>query len=352
MKSFVPGFIERQPIPQNLVRTIRLLGEYKGREEMFKRQSPQALETLRQAALILSTESSNRIEGVTAPRDRIVKLVGRKAKPRDRSEQEIAGYRDVLSTMHARHADMKFGVGLVLQLHRDLFKFTTENGGRWKSVSNEIAQVRADGTKTVRFKPVAAHLTEEAMRTLHERFARLWESGEVEPLLLIPAYVLDFLCIHPFRDGNGRMARLLSLLLLYQAGYEVGRFISLELMVEDSKDGYYDSLYQCSQGWHESKHPLLPWWEYFLGVMLLAAYREFEKRTEVLRAARGAKTALVLDAIARLANGFRMVELERVCPNVTRDMIRVVLNKLKKEKRIHCVGFGAAAVWNKRPKKG
>jgi Fic family protein len=332
MKSFVPGFIERQPIPQNLLRTIRLLGEYKGREEMFKRQPPQALETLRQAALILSTESSNRIEGVTAPPDRIVKLVGRKAKPRDRSEQEIAGYRDVLSTIHARHAEMKFGVGLVLQLHRDLFKFTTENSGRWKSVSNEIAQVRADGTKTVRFKPVGAHLTEEAMRALHERFARLWESGEVEPLLL--------------------MARLLSLLLLYQAGYEVGRFMSLELMVENSKDGYYDSLYQCSQGWHESKHPLLPWWEYFLGVMLLAAYREFEKGTGVLRAARGAKTALVLDAIARLPHGFRMVELERMCPNVTRDMIRVVLNKLKKEKKIYCVGFGAGAVWKKRSKGG
>ena len=144
MNSFAPGFIERQPIPQNLLRTIRLLGEFKGKEEMFKKQSPQALETLRQAAVILSTESSNRIEGVTAPHERIVQLVAKKTKPRDRSEQEIAGYRDVLNTIHTSHAHMPFGVGLVLQLHRDLFEFTTERGGQWKSSSNEIAELRAE----------------------------------------------------------------------------------------------------------------------------------------------------------------------------------------------------------------
>jgi Fic family protein len=347
MNSFAPGFIERQPIPQNLLRTIRLLGEFKGKEEMFKKQSPQALETLRQAAVILSTESSNRIEGVTAPHERIVQLVAKKTKPRDRSEQEIAGYRDVLNTIHTSHAHMPFTVGLVLQLHRDLFKFTTERGGQWKSSSNEIAELRADGTKFVRFTPVAPHLTEDAMRSLHDRFRGLWEGNQTEPLLLIPAFVLDFLCIHPFRDGNGRMARLLSLLLLYQAGYEVGRFISLELIVEETKQGYYDSLYNSSQDWHDAKHSLLPWWEYFLGVMLLTAYREFEKRTGILTTTRGAKTAMVLDAIGRLPDGFKMVDLERVCPNVTRDMIRVVLNGLKKEKKIYCEGFGGAAIWKK-----
>jgi len=162
------------------------------------------------------------------------------------SEQEIAGYRDVLKTIHTSHAHMPFSVGLVQQLHRDLFKFTNEQGGHWKSSSNEIAELRPDGTKFVRFVPVAAHLAEDAMRSLHDRFRELWEENQVDPLMLIPAYVLDFLCIHPFRDGNGRMARLLSLLLLYQAGYEVGRFISLELIVEQTKQGYYDSLYQSS----------------------------------------------------------------------------------------------------------
>jgi Fic family protein len=349
MNSFATGFIERQPIPQNLLRTIRLLGEFKGKEEMFKKQSPQALATLRQTAIIQSTESSNRIEGINAPRERIVQLVARKTKPRDRSEQEIAGYRDVLNTIHTNHAHMPFGVGLVLQLHRDLFKFTTEQGGHWKSSANEIAELRPDSTKFVRFAPVAPHLTEDAMRSLHDRFRELSEGNRIEPLVLIPAYVLDFLCVHPFRDGNGRMARLLSLLLLYQAGYEVGRFISFELIVEETKQGYYDSLYQSSQDWHEAKHSLLPWWEYFLGVMLLAAYREFEKRTGLLTTARGAKTAMVTDAIARLPDGFKMVDLERACPNVTRDMVRVVLNRLKTDKKIHCEGFGGAATWRKGP---
>ena len=352
MSCFEPGFLERQPIPQNLLRTIRLLGEFKGKEEMFKRQAPQVSETLRQAAIILSTESSNRIEGVTAPHERIVQLVAKKTRPRDRSEQEIAGYRDVLTTIHASYANMRFSVGLVLQPHRDLFKFTTERGGQWKSTANEIAEFRADGSKFVRFTPVAPHLTEDAMRDLHDRFREQWESQQVEPLLLVPAYVLDFLCIHPFRDGNGRMARLLSLLLLYQAGFEVGRFISLELIVEDTKQGYYDSLYQSSQGWHESKHGVLPGTEYFLGVMLLTAYREFERRVGTLTTARGAKTTMVLDAIERLPDGFKMVELERACPNVTREMIRVVLNAQKKQGKIHCAGFGGAAVWKRGPKRG
>jgi len=158
MKSFAPGFFEKQRIPQNLLRTIRLLGEYKGKEEVFKQQSPQVLETLRQAAIIQSTESSNRIEGVVAPHERIVKIVQKKVKPVTRSEQEIAGYRDVLNTIHANHANMKFSVNLILQLHRDLLKFTTETGGRWKTAQNEIEEIAPDGKKSIRFTPVAPHL--------------------------------------------------------------------------------------------------------------------------------------------------------------------------------------------------
>ena len=347
MKSFESGFLEKQRIPQNLLRTVRLLGEYKGKEEIFKQQSPQVLETLRQTAVIQSTESSNRIEGVVAPHDRIVKLVQKKVKPGNRSEQEIAGYRDVLNTIHANHANMKLSVNLVLQMHRDLLKFTTEKDGEWKITQNEIEEVGADGKKFVRFTPVAPHLTEDTMRSLHDRFNEASESHEFEPLLLIPAYVLDFLCIHPFRDGNGRMARLISLLLLYQSGFEVGRFISLENIIEETREGYYHTLYASSQKWHQGKHSLLPWWEYFLGVMLLSAFREFEKRAGMLTSARGAKTATVLDAIERLPNGFKMVDLERAAPNVTREMIRVVLNRLKEDKRVYCEGRGSAAKWYK-----
>jgi Fic family protein len=348
MRSFEPGFLEKQRPTHNLLRTIRVLGEFKGKEEIFKQQSPQVLETLRQAAIIQSTESSNRIEGVVAPHERIVKIVQKKVKPVNRSEQEIAGYRDVLNTIHANHANMHLSVNLVLQMHRDLLKFTTERGGKWKNVSNEIEEVASDGKKFIRFTPVAPYLTPDAMRSLHERFDKALDSHEFEPLLLIPAYVLDFLCIHPFRDGNGRMARLISLLLLYQSGFEVGRFISLEQIVEETKEGYYDTLFRASQKWHQSKHSLVPWWDYFLGVMLLSAYREFEQRAGTLTTARGAKTATVLDAIERMPDGFRMVDIERAAPNVTRDMIRVVLNRLKTEKHVYCVGRGSAAIWHKR----
>ena len=158
---------------------------------------------------------------------------------------------------------MPFSTGWVLQLHRDLYQFLPGSGGRWKSADNNITETRPDGTVVVRFETVSAFLTPGAMTQLHERFNTLWQTEEVEPLLLIPTYILDFLCVHPFRDGNGRMARLLTLLLLYQAGYEVGRYISLEQIVERTKESYYDTLYQSSQDWHSAQHTLLPWWEYF-----------------------------------------------------------------------------------------
>ena len=166
----------------------------------------------------------------------------------------------------------------MLQLHRDLFQFAPGGGGHWKSTDNDIMERRPDGASVVRFEPVPAHLTADAMDRLHTEFSATLDAGTVEPLLLIPAYVLDFLCIHPFADGNGRMARLLSLLLLHQAGYEVGRYISLETAIENTKEGYYDALQASSQNWHEGQHSLIPWWEYFVGVMLVKAYREFENR--------------------------------------------------------------------------
>ncbi|MDR9899130.1 hypothetical protein G7B40_031900 [Aetokthonos hydrillicola Thurmond2011] len=195
MGSFEPGFIEHQFINQNLLRTIRLIGEYKGKQELFKEQSPQVLETLRQAAIIQSTESSNRIEGITAPLERIKELIAEKTTPRDRSEQEIAGYRDVLTTIHSSYAYIPFTPSVILQLHRDLYQFTPGQGGRWKLTDNLISETYPDGTKVVRFRPVPAYAT----------------------------------------------------------------------------------LYKSSQDWHQGEHSLLPWWEYFLEVMLLSAYRNFEQ---------------------------------------------------------------------------
>jgi hypothetical protein len=235
-----------------------------------------------------------------------------------------------------------------LQFHRDLYQFNPGQGGKWKPTDNEITEIQSNGTKVVRFYPVPAHMTQDAMETLHKQFAELWKSGKIEPLLLIPTYILDFLCIHPFLDGNGRMARLLTLLLLYKAGYEVGRYISLEQMVEQTKESYYDTLYTSSQGWHEAEHAILPWWEYFLGVMLFGSYQEFERRVGLFTASRGSKTAMIVDAIEHFMSDFTIRDLQERCPQVGIDLIRRILREQRNAGKLECLGRGPNARWRNR----
>ncbi|MGZ8383461.1 MAG: Fic family protein [Nitrospira sp.] len=352
MSSFDHGYLDKLVIPHRIITMIRKLGEHKGRQELFKKQAPEMLENLRQVALIQSTESSNRIEGIVADEKRLRAIVAELAKPANRSEAEIAGYRDVLNTIHHSYEHMPFTERVVLQLHRDLMKYAGADGGKWKSASNEISETLPDGTKRIRFNPVAPHLTEEAMRMLHARFNELEQAREWDPLLLIPLYVLDFLCIHPFLDGNGRLARLIALLLLYHHGYEVGRYVSLERIIEQSKQSYYDTLYTSSQGWHESRHDLLPWTEYFLST-LLAAYDEFESRFGRMSKGQGSKTDMIRNAIDGFIADFSITDMEKACPKVSRDMIRHVLGQLREAGVIIPVGKGRGAKWrNAQPKWG
>ena len=346
MRSFDNDYLGRIPVNHRLAQTLLALGEWKGHQELYARQTPQVLDTLREVAIIQSTESSNRIEQVTAPLKRIQELVAQKTTPANRSEEEIAGYRDVLNTIHSSARDIPFTVNVVLQLHRDLYAHTLAPGGRFKMADNEISERRGDGTVAVRFVPVGAAETPGAMDWLHERFAEAWQAGDASRLLLVPTYVLDFLCIHPFTDGNGRMARLLTLLLLYHAGYEVGRYVSLERIVERTRETYYEALLQSSQGWHEGRHTLLPWTEYFLGVVT-AAHKEFESRVGTLTSARGAKRQMVLDAIAHAYGMFTVADLQEACPTVSVDFIRVLLKKEREAGRVACLGRGPKARWRR-----
>jgi len=345
--SFTDGFLAQQALNHGLVQSVRLVGEFRGKQDLFQKQSPQILESLRQRGVIQSTESSNRIEGVTAPPRRMRDLMAHRTTPENRPEQEIAGYREVLDTIHANFADMDFTPNLVRQLHRDLFQFTPGGGGRWKATNNAITEIRPDGTKAVRFSPIAAHVTADAMDRLHSGYRTALLTHAADPLLLIPAYVLDFLCIHPFTDGNGRMARLLSLLLLYQAGYEVGRYIPLEAVIETTKDSYYDALYAASQRWHEARHTLTPWWEYFVGVVLVTAYREFEERVGAITAKRGAKRAMILDTVSRLPRRFRYADIERALPGISRPTIARALTAMRAEGAVRCLGTGRNATWER-----
>lgn len=350
MNSFGQTYLDKLVVPQRIITMIRKLGEHKGKQELYKKQAPEMLENLRQVALIQSTESSNRIEGIVADAKRLRAIVEEKAKPANRSESEIAGYRDVLNTIHQSHEHIPFTERIVLQLHRDLMKYAGVHGGVWKATQNEITETLPGGKTRIRFIPVAPHLTEEAMRTLHGRYADVGRAGELDPLLLIPFYVLDFLCIHPFLDGNGRMARLLSLLLLYHHGYEVGRYVSLERIIEQTKQSYYDTLYQSSQGWHEGKHDVLPWTEYFLSTVL-AAYGEFEGRFGKVSKGRGSKTDMIRNAVNGFIADFTITEVERACPKVSRDMIRHVLGQLREDGLIMPVGKGRGAKWRKTDQK-
>ena len=350
MNSFGHAYLNKLVVSQRIITMIRKLGEHKGRQELYKKQAPEMLENLRQVALIQSTESSNRIEGIVADDKRLRAIVEEKAKPANRSEAEIAGYRDVLNTIHQSHEHMPFTERVVLQLQRDLMKYVGGHGGTWKSTQNEITETLPDKTQRIRFTPVAPHLTEEAMRTLHGRFADLERGHELDPLLLIPLYVLDFLCIHPFLDGNGRLARLASLLLLYHHGYEVGRYVSLERIIEQTKQSYYDTLYTSSQGWHESRHDVLPWTEYFLSTVL-AAYDEFESRFGRVSKGHGSKTDMIRNAVDGFIADFSITDVEKACPKVSRDMIRHVLGQLREAGVILPVGKGRGAKWRNAESK-
>jgi Fic family protein len=264
MRSLAATYMRSLAFSSSQLSTLKLIGEHRGRQALYSRQSPEALKTLLQAAIVESSESSSRMEGVTAPRSRIQALVRGGAAPRNRSEQEITGYRDALALIHENAPSMRLSCNLLLQLHGLLYRYLPGEGGRWKMTDNTIVERAPDGTiRRVRFRPVSAVQTPLAMEGFVSGYAEATDRTDAEPLIIVPLTVLDFLCIHPFTDGNGRISRLLTLLLLYQSGYEVGRYISLERIFEETKETYYETLEASSQGWHEGRHGVFPWMNYF-----------------------------------------------------------------------------------------
>ena len=231
-------------------------------------------------------------------------------------------------------------------MHGDLYQFSPVPGGAWRSSANDIVDVLPDGSHRLRFTPVAPQLVEGAVRDLVDGHRRVASEGRVDPLIVVPAFVLDFLCIHPFSDGNGRLSRILDLLLLRQSGYEVGRYVSLERIIEDSKETYYEALEASSAGWHEGRHDLVPWLEYSNGV-LIAAYLEFEQRVGQMSQVRGAKREMVVDCVRRLPSTFRYADVERACLGVSRPTIVRALGELRDAGEIRCVNVGRDATWER-----
>lgn len=349
MKSLTHDYLKSLQFSTEQATVLKKIGEYKGRQDLFTRQTPELLESLRQVAIIESSESSNRLEGITAPHDRIEALVlnSKHTMPRNRSEQEIAGYRDALNLIHESAPYMEISTNVILQVHSIIYRYMPDGGGRWKMTDNEIIEKNADGTlKRVRFKPVSAVATPHAMEDLANLYKNDLKNSLTEPLILIPLVILDFLCIHPFRDGNGRTARLLTLLLLYHFDLQVGRYISLERIFEESKETYYETLEASSQRWHEGKHDAYPWINYFWGV-LLRAYAEFEDRVGSIKKGKGTKGDQIRKAIDRRIKPFAISDLESDCPGISRDTVRLVLRQLKEEGIILSTGKGRSAKWVK-----
>lgn len=333
-------------VPMSTNWLLNDLAEAKGKQELYTRQSPQILKALREMALVQSVESSNRIEGVTVAADRLRPLVLGKARPKDRSEQEIAGYRSALNLIHTEADKLQITPDLLRRLHK-LCQDGSGDAGEFKRIDNEVIELRPGAAPIIRFKCVSAKVTPAAVDELCLVYRHAIDQDHIPPLIAIGALVLDFLCIHPFRDGNGRVSRLLTLLAIYQQGYEVGRYISLERLIEESKEDYYHVLQQSSQRWHDGKHEFLPWLNHFLAI-ILRGYGEFEKRAGDVKSKRGAKTELVELAIEAATGEFGITDLERACPGVSRDMIRLLLRDLKSAGRIECLGRGPGAKWRKR----
>ncbi len=328
-----------------IVQMIASIHEHKGKQELFLEANIDELKTLLEVAFIQSTGASNRIEGIFTSDKRLEELVNQKAEPRNRSEQEITGYREVLATIHESYEYIIPKPNIILQLHRDLYSYSQgANGGSYKNSDNIIAETNPEGQQKARFIPVPAFQTSETMNELCNKFLEAWNAGRMDKLLLIPIFILDFLCIHPFNGGNGRMSRLLTLLLFYKAGYIVGKYVSMEMLIEKTKETYYEALQGSSVGWHENRNSYESFVKYYLGI-LLKAYNEFESRVEYLRNRSISKPERIKAVIDKKVGKITKKEIMELCPDISKVTIERTLTDLVKNEYIAKVGAGPSTAY-------
>ena len=332
----------------DIVALLTQIHEFKGEQNLFIEANRDALTQLVELAKIQSTEASNKIEGIFTSDERLKKIVLDKTTPQTRNEQEIAGYRDVLATIHENYEYIPLRPSMILQLHRDLYKFSGMSiGGNYKNSDNVIAETDTEGNRFIRFQPVPAWETPEAIDLACKAYDEAVKQG-ADPLLLIPMFILDFLCIHPFNDGNGRMSRLLTLLLLYRNGYIVGKYISIEKVIEQSKETYYEALQQSSHGWHENENDYAPFVRYMLGA-IVAAYRDFSSRVKVLVTSGMSKPERIRELIKGTFGRIKKTEIMEQCPDISQATVQRTLIDLHKSGEIIKLSGGryTAYIWNR-----
>ena len=344
MREFHYEKLKNRQWDKEVLGYIGLIHEYKGKQQLYLKQKPMELSRLVDIAKIQSTESSNAIEGIVTTNQRIKQLMQEKTAPRNRNEQEILGYRAVLDMIHESFEYMPITANVILQLHKKLYSFLpTSFGGVFKTTSNEIDEIRSDGTVVVRFKPLEPFETPEAVQRLCEEYNKVIASGEVDPLVVIPTFIHDFLCIHPFNDGNGRMSRILTALLLYKSGYIVGKYISLEKKIHDNKSEYYDALQLSSEKWHEGENNDTAFTKYLLGI-ILSAYRDFEERIEIVSENKSAYE-MVKNTFSIKLGKITKSDIMELCPSLSRSSVEKALRELISEGFIIKHGQGPATFY-------
>ena len=350
MRTFIYSDIAPDLLTNEIVNLIAAIQEHKGRQNLFIESKADILESLLEIAKVQSTEASNRIEGIFTSDQRIAEIVKEQSAPLNRSEREIAGYRDVLATIHENYDYMPPRPNVILQLHRDLYKYSASSiGGRFKNTDNQIEETDEKGNTFVRFQPVSAFETPTAIEALCNEFRREVDRGEITPILLAPMFVLDFLCIHPFNDGNGRMSRLLTLLLLYRSGYIVGKYISIERLIEKTKETYYDVLQESSRQWHDGTNNYSPFVVYTLGIVL-NAYREFSSRVDYLTTKGMSKPERIAEVMMSKLGKITVAEIQSICPDISYSTITKTLTALMKVDKVLKVSGGrySAYIWNRK----
>ena len=324
----------------NIVNLISKIHEYKGKQSYLLDTKKDTLATLLKVAKIQSTSASNKIEGIYTSDKRINELVNKKLEPKNRNEEEIAGYRDVLSLIHENYNYIDITLNTILQLHRDLYKYTGYSyGGKFKNSQNYIEETNENGEKKIKFVPLSPVETPIAIQELCENYNQIVNNEYCDLLVLIPIFILDFVSIHPFNDGNGRMSRLLTLLLLYKADYIVGKYISIEKIIEDTKDSYYDTLEKSSISWHNNQNDYSYFVEYYLGI-ILNAYKELDSKLNIVDNKR-------ITSYDRITNIFKenIIPIDKAfiinkCPDLSETTIERLLNILLKEEKIIKISNG------------
>lgn len=324
----------------NIINLISKIHEYKGKQSYLLDTKKDTLETLLKVAKIQSTSSSNKIEGIYTTDKRINEIVNQKLEPKNRNEEEIAGYRDVLSLIHENYNFIDITQNTILQLHRDLYKYTGYSyGGKFKNSQNYIEEENEKGEKKIRFTPLSPVETPIAIEDLCKNYNELVNNESCDLLVLIPIFILDFVSIHPFNDGNGRMSRLLTLLLLYKANYLVGKYISIEKIIEETKDSYYDTLEKSSVKWHDNENDYSYFVEYYLGI-ILNAYREFDSRINIVENKKVTAYDRIIDIFKANIIPIDKAYIMNKCPDLSETTIERSLNKLLKEDKIVKISGG------------